>query len=141
MRLEQRRFWAKVRPDRFGCLLWIGAKKPLGYGNFTFGGRTYLPHRLAWEWKNGPIPEGQVIDHLCRNRLCVKVSHLQVVTQRVNVLRGNSPSGGHSRATHCPKGHPYDAANTHFHRGRRYCRECEREWKRMYNRRRRETVA
>ena len=140
MRPEQQRFWSKVREDRFGCLVWTGGKKPLGYGTFTFGGRTYLPHRLVWEWVNGPIPEGRVIDHLCRNRLCVKISHLEVVTQQENILRGNGATAPHARATHCPQGHPYSPENTEIRRGRRQCRECKRELNRAYLRRRRERL-
>ncbi len=29
--------------------------------------------------------------------------------------------------THCPRGHAYDAANTRVHKGKRYCRACQRE--------------
>lgn len=35
----------------------------------------------------------------------------------------NAPVGQRHR-THCPLGHPYDAANTRYYRGRRHCRKC-----------------
>jgi hypothetical protein len=41
------------------------------------------------------------------------------------------------RKTHCPKGHPYDAENTAYHRGSRYCRTCHRKYGRDWARRRR----
>ncbi|MDB2192085.1 HNH endonuclease signature motif containing protein [Mycobacteroides abscessus] len=44
-------------------------------------------HRASWIVANGPIPEGMTIDHLCRNKLCVNPSHMEVVTNQENILR------------------------------------------------------
>lgn len=56
----------------------------------------------------GSIPDGMVIDHLCRNRACVRPDHLEAVPQEVNVRRGAS-SNPH---THCRKGHEFTPENT-----------------------------
>lgn len=48
-------------------------------------------HRVVWEYTNGPIPNGMQIDHLCRQRDCCELSHLDVVTNLENQLRGNAP--------------------------------------------------
>jgi hypothetical protein len=72
----------------------------------------------------GPIPEGQDLDHLCRNRACINPNHQQPVTRRVNLLRGETITAREASATHCPKGHPYDLLNTHFYKGNRMCRKC-----------------
>jgi HNH endonuclease len=57
----------------------------VGMGSSTsqaYGGGYLRVHRFAWELLNGPIPDGPTIDHLCRNTLCVKPAHLEVVTQQ-----------------------------------------------------------
>jgi hypothetical protein len=76
-----------------GCIEWSGTVKNDGYGKIKLrhGGRTRTtgPHRAAWLSMVGPIPEGLQIDHLCRNRLCVNINHLEVVTCSVNVSRAD----------------------------------------------------
>lgn len=49
-------------------------------------------HRAAWVYANGPIPEGMTVDHTCRNRRCVRVDHLRLLT-----LAENSSDGRHAR--------------------------------------------
>lgn len=36
-------------------------------------------HRLAFISKNGPIPPGWEVDHICGNRACVNRSHLRLI--------------------------------------------------------------
>ena len=54
-------------------------------------------HRWAWEQAKGPIPKGLVVDHLCRVRWCCNPDHMELVTNRENILRGISPSADHAR--------------------------------------------
>ena len=70
--------------DRSGdCWEWQGWKRA-GYGMIYSDGAKRTVHRLAYELENGPIAEGLEIDHKCRNRGCVRVSHLQAVPRHVN---------------------------------------------------------
>jgi hypothetical protein len=130
-------FWRKVEPSESGCWIWTAGKYPNGYGHahVRLGFKNYKSvgaHRLAWALTNGPIPDDLVIDHLCRNRACVNPAHLEVVPQRVNVLRGDSPRTARARwqnQTHCKRGHSLtDPANVYIIRatGSRQCRACRR---------------
>lgn len=125
------RFWAKVSQGS-GCWLWLGAPSSSGYGRTKVDGREVLAHRRAYQLLVGPIPAGLQIDHLCRNRICVRPSHMEVVTNRTNVLRGVGPSAANTAKERCPAGHQYDAANTYIDkRGKRYCRACGRDKQRI----------
>lgn len=109
-----------------GCWNWTASRNANGYGRLHFGasGKMQLAHRLAYELLVGPIPDGLVLDHLCRNRSCINPDHLEPVTDRVNILRGEGWAARAARQTHCPSGHPYDEVNTYQWRGIRYCRAC-----------------
>ena len=54
------------------CHDWKGRITPQGYGELSAnkqnGGGNLRAHRVVWEALNGSIPEGMVLDHLCRNR-------------------------------------------------------------------------
>ena len=127
------RFWRKVnkngpipanRPELGPCWLWTAYVNPDGYGRFGFEGGQ-LAHRFAYLAMRGPIPAGKVIDHLCRVRRCVNPQHLEVVTQRVNLHRGESIQARNARKTHCIHGHEFTSENTYEHGGRRQCRTCQ----------------
>jgi len=89
-----------------GCLLWTGLVNTYGYGRVRYGGKECSVHRLIWQWQVGPIPDGLVIDHLCRVRCCGNVRHMEVVTNKENLLRGESCSAQCARQTTCRNGHP-----------------------------------
>jgi hypothetical protein len=127
------RFWAKVRVDETtGCWIWI-ASLNRGYGQISVGGRPVKAYRHAYLTLVGPVPEGLELDHVkargCVGPVCCNPAHLEPVTHRVNMLRGNGVASLHAMVTHCPKGHPYDEANTYVRNGRRHqrlCRACRR---------------
>lgn len=128
------RFWSKVDdsggPD--ACWLWRAALTSGGYGKFFVGApegwkRLESPHRIAYELcHREPIPCRLTVDHLCRVRRCVNPRHLEVVTQRENVLRGEGLPAYQARARVCIHGHPFDDANTWVWKGKRHCRACWR---------------
>jgi len=123
---DSKRFWRKVWKTE-GCWFWTASVDSHGYGQFRVGTRTIKAHRFAYEELIGPIPDGLEPDHLCRQHRCVNPTHLEMVTHRENILRGMAPSALHARKTKCPKGHPYDEANTRIDgRGSRQCRACKK---------------
>ncbi len=67
-----------------GCLIWMGAKLPRGYGKMAYQGRPLLAHRVVWEDANGPIPAGMCVCHRCDTPSCVELGHLFLGTKRVN---------------------------------------------------------
>lgn len=133
------RIRAKVLVDENGCWLWQGAVSPTGYGQGSFGGRFLYVHRVSYEAFVGPIPEGLQIDHLCRVRRCCNPMHLEPVTVRENLMRGNTMTARRAGITHCPQGHAYDEANTYVSpkEGGRACRACRKIHSRASNRKRR----
>ena len=96
-----------------------------GYSQRNIKGIRYNGHRESYKLFIGAIPEGLVIDHLCGNKACYRPSHLEAVTQKENVLRGNSFFATRSRMTHCFRGHEFDESNTLINKnGTRRCRKC-----------------
>lgn len=122
--------WAnKVRADDSGCIMWIGAIVPEGYGRVSLGGKLRYAHRVAYVADTGmDIPEGLDIDHLCRCRACVNPAHLEAVTRVVNVVRGVSQVATNAAKDQCPEGHALTADNLvewHlFNKGSRSCKKC-----------------
>ena len=118
------RFWEKVdkngpipehRPDLGPCWVWTGGRVRNGYGMTHLPGLGRLAHVIAFVEHVGPVPEGLELDHLCRVRHCCNPKHLEPVTRRENIMRGDGPDVTRVRfaaITHCPAGHTYDAANT-----------------------------
>lgn len=83
----EERFWEKVNVTT-DCWLWTGSLDHKGYGHMNVDANQVKAHRLAYEILVGPIPDGHVIDHLCRNETCVRPDHLEAVRQVINVRRG-----------------------------------------------------
>lgn len=129
------RFWSKVAlPNEQGCMLWLSAVPRSGYGCLFAGGRTQYAHRISYIIAIGLIPMSLQIDHLCRVRHCVAPAHLEAVTQRVNLLRGQGASAINAARTHCKHGHAFDEANTYVTpKGVRQCRTCKRLRQRVYD--------
>lgn len=71
-----------------GCWDWQWKLNIGGYGQTNKDGRTLSAHVLFYEETNGPVPEGKVLDHLCRNRRCCNPAHLEPVSFTENIRRG-----------------------------------------------------
>ena len=64
-----------------GCVIQTShALNPDGYFRKSIEGKPVMYHRYIWELTNGMIPEGYEIDHMCKNRACCNIAHLQMLT-------------------------------------------------------------
>lgn len=117
-----------------GCWIWDKKVNWNGYGLFTVGDRTVAVHKYSYIYFYGAPGDGLQIDHLCRNRRCVNPEHLEAVTARENLMRGDTLAKRNADKTKCPNGHPYSHINS---QGRRVCVVCIRESCKQYQRRRR----
>lgn len=106
-----------------GCQIWQGSLDRHGYGQIFAGGKTFRVHRLNYILAKGELDVSVKLDHLCRNRACINPDHLDPVSDRVNILRGESFSAVNARKTHCDHGHEFSKTNTHFSK-KRNCRAC-----------------
>lgn len=133
------------------CWIWIGCpSKSTGYGKLRFKNKFWSGHRFVYEHLVGPIPDGLQLDHLCRNRICVNPDHLEPVTCKENLLRGDTFNSRNASKTHCLRGHEFNDRNTYWQStkgGRlkqRRCRACHaarmRPRNRLYAQRRREQM-
>lgn len=113
--------------DKKECIIWEG---PIiethgnKYGRLP-GKKLVLAHRIAYTNRYGEIPPDLVIDHLCRNGLCVNPEHLEAVTNVENILRGEGAPAKNARKTHCKNGHELSAENCWNRKGRRACKICD----------------
>lgn len=113
------------------CWKWTGTIQDDGYGTIGKGGRRagrMVAHRAVRELLVGPIPDGMVHDHLCRNRSCVNPDHGEIVTPGENTKRGYGISHGLRARKVCGYGHPLDGLRRKPNgKPVRYCKTCARD--------------
>ena len=121
-----KRFWGMVDVcDNNNCWNWKGAMRVRNYGGIWVEGKPKLAHHVSLAIVGTTIPNDKVVDHLCRNPRCVNPIHLEVVSQKQNVKRGNAD--WRKNQTHCKKGHKFTENNTYEYKGHRGCKRCRYE--------------
>lgn len=111
-----------------GCWEWQGYIHPSGYGSLWSNPvkRSVKAHRFMYELLVKADIGDKVIDHLCRNTICVNPRHLEPVTDRENVLRGEGITAQQAKQTACKNGHPFNQENTYTAPGKKWrdCKKC-----------------
>lgn len=115
------------------CWIWTASKTDQNYGVIWLNKKYVKAHRVSYMLYKGNLDDTLVIDHLCRNTLCVNPDHLEQVTQSENVRRGNAgkKNNAQRKKTHCPKGHQYSRITKD---GYRQCGICRSEQQMRYKR-------
>jgi len=126
--MDEDTFWLSTKQDG-ECLVWTRGKGN-GYGYCLFDGRYGTAHRASFRIQMGRWPNG-VLHHLCGNRACVRLAHLQEVTAKEHAYIH------FGSRTYCPRGHPYEGNNLITANGHRECRQCGRDRGREYMRKKR----
>lgn len=133
-----KRFTNKIKIIPNGCWEWQASKNSKGYGQFFFeGNKSGRAHRYSYIFYKGKIPQGNTIDHLCRNRICVNPDHLEAVSNRENVLRGIGISAINSRKKECVRGHKFVGKNYRLvvsktGKKSRHCRLCQKVFNKTF---------
>lgn len=105
------------------CVVAEGANSN-GYRCVFVNKRNLWAHRFSYLFFIGKIPLGLVIDHICRNRACVKPSHLRAVSHKENILAGEGATAKHAKKTHCVRGHEFTSENTVKVKNGKRCKTC-----------------
>lgn len=73
--------------EETGCWLWQRRLNDKGYAEFGRGGvfgKTKRAHKIFYEKKYGPIPDGLEAAHTCHVRRCVNPDHIYPSTHKEN---------------------------------------------------------
>lgn len=124
------------RPGLGPCHLWTGRRTSTGYGSFSIRKEQFLAHRWIYAQTVGAVPDGLVLDHLCRVRHCINPQHLEPVTNEENLRRGAGYGLQNGMRSTCINGHEYTPDNTYTAPdGGIRCRKCQRNSDRGRSRR------
>ena len=106
----------KLRVDENNCVVSVKSRT------------RYQNHRKVYEHFFGVIPKGAQINHLCNNKFCCNIAHLQLGNASENQIYSyqTTHSRFHVRNLVCKHGHVYTEKNTAYLRGRteRVCITC-----------------
>ena len=112
---------AKATVDANGCWILPGFQwrskgmkdADVGYGCFSYRGKGWRAHRIAWTLVNGEIPKGLFVLHRCDNPPCCNPDHLRLGTHKENMDDMNRKGrNGYTKKTFCAQGHPFNDENT-----------------------------
>lgn len=81
------RILAKCAPGACGCLVFHGWRNERGYGKIRIQRKYYFVHRVMYMIYNQcELEPHNIVMHLCDNRACCNIEHLQLGTALDNTL-------------------------------------------------------
>jgi len=137
------KFKSKIKISSIGCWEWQGCLNRDRYGitDLRSIAKTRLAHRISYIIHKGKFDESLKVLHRCDNPPCVNPAHLFLGTDADNVEDMVNKGRNFSifkKGTHCKKGHLFTEGNTYVKpNGKRTCRTCTNQTKRIYNKQRR----
>lgn len=60
-----------------------------GYFRKSWGHTWEMFHRFIWRAHHGDIPKGHEVDHVCRNKACCNIKHLQILSRSAHAIKSN----------------------------------------------------
>ncbi len=129
------KFLKKTVQKPNGCLEWTGCFYKSGYPQFWFEGKKQRGNRVIYKLLHGEIDKTKVVRHSCDNTKCINPDHLQIGTQKENMMDAKSRKRfAAQKKTHCKHGHEFNKENTRIDPlGKRVCRTCARLTMRRLN--------
>lgn len=134
--MTEQRFMSKIKKTDT-CWYWTAAKTKAGYGMYSIKHKLIYAHRYSYQMFVGELVANMELDHLCKNRDCVNPEHLEQVTHKENVKRGEAlphlmaKIESRRNQQYCVRGHSLlDKSNIYNPPKRpkiRYCRKCIKE--------------
>jgi hypothetical protein len=110
-----------ARDPVFGCDLVLTGLDRDGY---AYHGKSRA-HIVAWIERNGPVPPGKELDHMCRRRNCRAAHHIEAVTPSENGKRKDWSY--RVKRARCPRGHALRTNRQVTPERGIVCRMCNRE--------------
>lgn len=87
----------ETTPD--GCMVPTNKKLNAdGYYRKRWANEIEMFHRFIWRARKGPIPDGYEINHLCGNRACQNVDHLECIPGEDHAIKTNRERYAHINA-------------------------------------------
>lgn len=85
------------KSENSSCYEWQGGLGTEGYGTFRIGRGMYKAHRVLFTILKQQVPLDKVINHLCSNRSCCNIFHLEICSSHRNTIYARDYENGIAR--------------------------------------------